>query len=77
MYREGEEEDGSIAEWRKIARRRLRRMEGKERSSGVMDGGVVWLRWRGIERKSQTERFLPNLQHNHPMCLRLAWQRHH
>lgn len=35
MYRQGEEEDGCIAEWRKMERRR---MEGKERSSRVMDG---------------------------------------
>ncbi len=53
--------------------------EEKERSSSVMDGGAggLWLRWRGVVRKSETERFLPDLQHNHPMCLRLAWQRHH
>lgn len=51
MYRE---EDGCIVEWRKMERRRLRRMEGKERSSRVMDGwveGVLWLRCRGMEGK--------------------------
>lgn len=46
MYREGEEEgeeeeDECIVEWRKMERRGRRRMEGKERSSCVMDGGGV------------------------------------
>lgn len=41
MYREGDKkgEDECIVEWRKIERRRQRRMEGKERSSRVMDAG--------------------------------------
>lgn len=51
MYGEGEEEAGSIAEWRNIARRRLRRMEGKERSSGVMDGGGCVVAMEGYREK--------------------------
>lgn len=53
------------------------RMEGKERSSTVMDGGREGGAIEKCRKKSETPRFVPDVRHNHPMCLRLAWQRHH
>ena len=32
-----------------------------------MERQAEYLGWRGIERKSQTGGFLPNLKHNHPI----------
>ncbi len=49
MYGREEEEDECIGQCRQIERMRQTRMEGKERSSRVMDGGKV------VERNSKTE----------------------
>lgn len=62
--------------WRKIKKKGEWRVK-REAARWWMVGRGVGLQWRGKDRKSQTERFLPIRQHNHSVCLRLAWQRHH
>lgn len=67
MYRDGEEEKGKENDGERE----------EQQGDGWWRGGYD-CEWRVVDRKKrETERFLHNLQHNHPMCLRLAWQRHH
>lgn len=55
--------------WGKIEDREEEEVETEKQQGDVLRKGS------GEEKK--TERCLADLQHNHPMCLRLAWQRHH
>lgn len=74
---ESEEKDGCGVQWRKMERRRRGGAEwgGEGKSINVIDCGKAWVEVEGF-RKEKTERFVLDLQHNHPMCLCLAWQRH-